>query len=231
VGATGAVVCTAPSVPAAPAAGSSLTLTITATVPSGTADGTLLINVATVSGDQPEPTPDPHPNRDSALTLVVVPDQPTPTPTPEPIPDPDGPPQPPVPPAPAPDIKPGPAGTQLKIHKSATPRTVPVGGTINYLLRVSNIAEASALKVRVCDRPPKGTTVTSAPGFSHTKQGLCTTISKLRVRTTKTFHLVAIVTSAAGGRAVNHATVTASNAPSRRASAPTIVTAPPPVTG
>jgi large repetitive protein len=81
VGSSGAITCTAPnSVPAQPAAGSSLTLTITATVPATTANGTLLLNVATVSGDQPEPVPDPNPNRDETLTRVVVPDKPPPRP-------------------------------------------------------------------------------------------------------------------------------------------------------
>ena len=41
---------------------------LVATVPSTTADGTLLLNVATVLGDQDEPVPDPHPNRDETLT-------------------------------------------------------------------------------------------------------------------------------------------------------------------
>ena len=49
VGASGAITCTAPSVPAKPADGSSLTLTIKATVALTTANGTLLLNVATVS--------------------------------------------------------------------------------------------------------------------------------------------------------------------------------------
>ena len=46
----------APDVPA----GASLTVTITASVPATTANGTVLRNVATVNGDQPEPTPDPQ---------------------------------------------------------------------------------------------------------------------------------------------------------------------------
>jgi uncharacterized repeat protein (TIGR01451 family) len=228
VGATGAVVCTAPSVPAAPASGSSLTLTITVTVPSTTPDSTLLLNVATVSGDQPEPTPDPHPNRDTALTLVVVPDQPIPPPEPAVPPDPDGPPQPPVPPHPAPDIPSGPAGTTLAIHKTGSPKTVPLGGTITYTLRVSNTGEASALKTRVCDQPTAGLSVISAPGFNQTSRGLCRTISKLLVGATKTFHITARVTSAPGRQTVNRATLNASNAPSRHVRTTTLVTAPPP---
>ena len=105
-GATGAVRCTAPSVPAEPAAGSSLTVTITATVPAATANGTVLRNVATVNGDQLEPTPDPHPNRDTARTTVTTEDPPPEPPTPAP-PDPAGPPAPPVPPAAAACCPPG----------------------------------------------------------------------------------------------------------------------------
>ncbi len=43
--------------PSQPAAGASLTLTIVATVPADTADGTLLLNVATVHGNEDEPAP------------------------------------------------------------------------------------------------------------------------------------------------------------------------------
>ena len=124
VGATGgSVTCTAPSVPAAPAAGSSLTLTIVATVPDTTADGTLLANIATVSGNEDEPLPDPHPNRDQTLTSVVVPDQPVPPqpipplPTPPLPPAPDGPPQPPVVPVHPPRQPGAPADTLLKLTR------------------------------------------------------------------------------------------------------------------
>ena len=67
VGAGGAVVCTAPVV----SAGTSVTLTIVGAVPSSTANGALLLNVATVSGNESEPVPDPHPNRDIAETTVA----------------------------------------------------------------------------------------------------------------------------------------------------------------
>ena len=187
VGAGGSVTCTAPSVPAAPAAGSSLTLTIVATVPDTTADGTLLANIATVSGNEDEPLPDPHPNRDQTLTSVVVPDQPVPPqpipplPTPPLPPAPDGPPQPPVVPV-HPPRQPGPpADTLLKIHKVSTPATATLGDTVTYALRVSNVGEALAMKVRVCDTPPSGLTVTSAPGFKRSGNSFCTTISKLAI--------------------------------------------------
>ena len=52
-------------------AGTSVTLTIVGAVPSSTADGALLLNVATVNGNESEPVPDPHPNRDIAETTVA----------------------------------------------------------------------------------------------------------------------------------------------------------------
>jgi uncharacterized repeat protein (TIGR01451 family) len=231
VGGSGAVTCTAPSVPPAPAAGSSLTLTIVATVPATTADGTLLLNVATVSGDQDEPVPDPHPNRDETLTLVRVPDQPIP-PTPTPLPpDPDGPPQPPVQPVHPPRVPGAPADTLLKLTKKGSPSNASLGGTITYALRVSNIGEAQAMKVRVCDRPPAGLTVTSAPGFKRSGNSFCTTISKLAIGKSRTLHVTARVTRSSAGRLVNNASVNSRNAPSRRTRATTIIAPPPVVTG
>ena len=80
VGSSGTITCTAAPaiVPAQPAPGSAFTLTIVGQVSAATADGTVLVNVATVSGTEAEPVPDPHPNRDNALSRVVVPDEPLP---------------------------------------------------------------------------------------------------------------------------------------------------------
>jgi uncharacterized repeat protein (TIGR01451 family) len=231
VGSSGSVTCTAPSVPAAPAAGSSLTLTIVATVPSTAADGTLLLNVATVSGDQTEPVPDPHPNRDQTLTLVRVPDEPIP-PTPTPLPpEPDGPPQPPVQPVHPPNVPGSPADTLVKLSKTGSPTNASLGATITYALRVSNIGEALAMKLRVCDTPPAGLTVTSAPGFKRSGNSFCTTISKLAIGKSKTLHVTARVTTRNAGRVVNHATVNSRNAPTRRTRAATFIHAPPSFTG
>ena len=233
VGATGgSVTCTAPSVPAAPAAGSSLTLTIVATVPSATANGAFLANVATVSGDQDEPVPDPHPNRDQTLTLVLVPDQPIPPPTPVPVPpDPDGPPQPPVVPVHPPRTPGAPADTLLKLTKTGSPVSASLGDTITYTMRVSNVGEALAMMVRVCDTPPSGLTVTSAPGFKRSGNSFCTTISKLAIGRRKTLHVTARVTTTGTGRLINHATVKSRNAPTRRARATTIIHTAPSFTG
>lgn len=230
VGSTGAITCTAPSVPARPAAGSSLTLTIVATVPADTPDNTLLQNVATVSGDQPEPEPDLHPNDDNALTLVHVPDTPVP-PIPPLPPDPIGPPEPPAPPEPLPDIPSGPAGTVLRVVKSSSPRVVQSGQTISYTLRVTNVGEAEALRVRVCDTPPRGVSVISAPGFSRSGASICTTISRLPISASRTFRITAAAGSGTRGRIVNQATAAARNARPVHSTAPVTVVRPPPFTG
>jgi large repetitive protein len=232
VGSSGSVTCTAPTVPAAPAPGSSLTLTIVATVPPDTANGAILQNFATVSGDQSEPVPDPHPNRDETLTLVLVPDQPIPTPEPPPTPpDPDGPPQPPAPPVHPPNVPGGPADTLLRLTKTGSPASASLGDTITYALRVSNIGEALAMHIRVCDTPPAGLTVTSAPGFKRSGKSFCTTISRLAIGKRKTLHITARVTTRSAGRLVNHATVNSRNAPTRRTRAATIIAPSPAVTG
>jgi uncharacterized repeat protein (TIGR01451 family) len=214
VGASGAVTCTAPNaVPAKPADGSSLTLTIKATVPSTTANGTLLLNVATVSGDQNEPAQDPHPNRDVTLTEVVVPDKPVPPipPTPPPLPPEPTPPQPPSPPVHPPVIPPGPAGTRLALHKSATPHVVRAGQTISYTVRLFNVGDASALHVRLCDRPPSGVTITSAPGLKRVGGLICTTLPRLNTLAHGTFHLTARAKLGTRGIVVNRAIAKARN--------------------
>jgi uncharacterized repeat protein (TIGR01451 family) len=226
VGASGAITCTTPSIPAAPASGSSLTLTIVATVPSTAASGSVIFNVATVAGDQAEPTPDPHPNRDTTLTRVET-SSPIPPPEPLPTPDPAGPPIPPVTPIHPPRIPAGAAGTRMAVHKGATPRSVVAGSDIIYTLRVVNTGDASALSVRVCDATPVGFTVVSAPGFRRTAGGICTSISSLRTRTSRTYHLTLRAGLNVAGHIANRATVTASNAPTARGRATVRVIRPP----
>jgi large repetitive protein len=227
VGGNGAVVCTAPSVPPKPAAGSSLTLTIVATVPAGTADGTVLLNVATVQGDQDEPAPDPHPNRDFTVTRVVVPDQPIPPP-PDPLPpSPPGPPAPPVPQPPEPPT-PDVFSARLTLAKHAAPSFVTAGSTVAFTLRVSNVTEVSALKVRVCDTLPRGLAVTSAKGFRVRGRTLCAAVGTLKALASKSLHFTARVGSGAPSRIRNTATASARNV--RRVGArATIHVAPPPL--
>ncbi len=248
VGQTGAVTCTAPTVPpaadpASPDPASQRTLTIVAMVPPATSNGMLLFNVATVSGDQTEPTPDPHPNRDTTQTLVVVPPAPPEPPIPpippyppDPVypPQPDGPPTPPVVPVHPPNIPSGPAGTRLSLTKAA-PATARTGGRITYTMRVRNLGEAAALNVRVCDRLPAGVSLIAGRGFRRNGNSACTTIPRLNDLRARTLHLTVRVTAARTGTLTNHATATSRNAPTRRARATTRVLGslppPPPVTG
>jgi len=230
VGGDGAVTCTAPSVPVQPADGSSLTLTIVATVPADTADGTLLLNVATVSGDQTEPAPDPHPNRDATITRVVVPPTPPPQP-PEPAPpSPDGPPPLPVPQPPEPAI-PAVLGARLSLHKQASPPIVVAGARVRFTLRVRNTSEDSVLKVKVCDTLPHGLTVASAKGFNVRGRKLCASIGRIDAVGSKKVHFTARVQPGAPSHITNTATATASNARSATARARVRVVAPPPAVG
>jgi uncharacterized repeat protein (TIGR01451 family) len=224
------ITCTAlDTVPAKPARGSSLRLTITAKVPADTANGTLLKNVATVNGNEPEPVPDPHPNRDDALTRVIVPDEPPPPPiVPDPGPqDPSDPsPTPPAPPVRPPHIRPGPGVATLTLTKTSSPRVVRPGQTISYTLHVANPGKIVALGVRVCDLPPSGVTVTSAPGFRPIGGAICTTISELNPLASQTFRITAKVNPGTRGTVINHATAAARNAPTVHASAPNDVLTP-----
>jgi large repetitive protein len=230
VGATGAVTCTSPDpVPARPAAGSSLTLTITATVPADAADGTLLLNVATVHGDQDEPAPDPHPNRDETITRVIVPDRPIPPLPPEP-PIPPGPVPPPVPQPPEPPT-PDVLTARLSLHKQATPSLVLHGATVTFSLRVKNITEVSALKVRVCDTLPHGLSVASAPGFKLSGRRVCKSLGTLKVLAARTVRFTARVGPGAPARITNTATATAGNAATVQARARVRVAPSPAVTG
>ena len=167
----GVLRCTAPSVPAAPAAGSSFTVTVTGAVPAGTANGTLLRNVVTVNGDQPEPVPDPHPNRDIALTTVTTPEPPEP-PTPNPPtppqpapPEPDGPAAPPVDP-PAGGVRRRASGrhqavtAQTRQHRHARPRQHRHLPAARRQRRRGGRAGRPRLRP-----PPRGLTAVRARGF------------------------------------------------------------------
>jgi large repetitive protein len=217
-GASGALVCTAPSVPAEPAAGSSLTVTITATVPAATANGTVLRNVVTVNGDQPEPTPDPHPNRDTAVTTVTTDDPPPEPPTPAP-PDPDGPPAPPVPPAGGGVLPAGALGTRLSLSKRADTTTVTPGEKITYRLRVANVGEAGAVDVRVCDPLPGGLRVLRARGFHRQSGGLCRNVGRLAIGATRVLRITTRATRSAPRSITNTAIAGAVNARRVRARA------------
>jgi uncharacterized repeat protein (TIGR01451 family) len=213
VGSTGSVVCTAPTV----VAGSSLTVTITATVPAGTAGGTVLRNITTVNGDQLEPTPDPHPNRDTATTTVIT-DTPTP-PIPPGPPDPTGPPAPPIPPAGGGVLGAEASGTRLSLRKTANASTVTPGKRITFRLRVRNAGEALAVNVRVCDRLPRGLALVRARGFRRSGGRLCRSLGSLGIGRARVLRITTRATRSAPLSVTNVAAASASNARRVRARA------------
>ena len=214
VGATGVITCTAPSVPPEPAAGSSLAVTITGRVLDNAPDGELLVNNATVAGDQAEPLPDPNPNRDSTVSRVVVPEKPIPAPKP-PIPEggvsPSGPAE-----FPAPiEQLPGPPGildTKLSLHKQAIPSHAVIGSTVDVRLVVKNRGENAALNVRVCDALPKGLTPAATHGFNVRAGTVCTTLSRLAPLAARTLSFTARITAGAPRTIRNTASAHAGNA-------------------
>jgi uncharacterized repeat protein (TIGR01451 family) len=142
-------------------------------------------------------------------------------------PQPDGPPTPPVVPVHPPNIPAGPAGTRLRLIK-AGPATAGTGGRIRYTLRVRNLGEAAALKVRVCDRLPAGVSLVAGSDFHRSGRSVCAAVGTVKVLRGRTLHLSVRVTAAASGRLINRATATSRNAPTRRARATTRVLGPPP---
>ena len=210
-GVAGSIVCTAPSV----AAGTSLTVTFTGVVAAGTANGTVLRNIATVDGDQPEPTPDPHPNRDTVPTTVITDDPPVP-PDPPPAP-PDPPPDPNIPPAPPVPSGSGAAlpatvhGTVLTLRKRADATSVTAGATIVWRLRVRNAGEARADGVRVCDPLPRTLTVVRAPGFRRQAGRLCARVGRLRIGAARVLEITTRATPSTPLQVTNTATARADN--------------------
>jgi uncharacterized repeat protein (TIGR01451 family) len=225
VGATGAITCTVPTIPATPDPGSSVTVVVTTTVAPGTPAGATLLNTATVAGNEPEPTPDVHPNRDDATATVYAVE-----PGPPPIPTP------PVPPEPRP---PGPADTNLSLGKHVNHATAHAGDAVTFTIVVRNRGEASALDTRVCDALPSGLTVLRAPGAQMRGGQLCWSVGTLKVGGSKTYNLVAHVQPVLGQSAIhNPASATARNAKTVNAAAvvrilrtTASVTVPPAVTG
>jgi uncharacterized repeat protein (TIGR01451 family) len=111
------------------------------------------------------------------------------------------------------------AGTLLALHKSPDRARARRGDTITYRLRVTNIGEAAARGVRVCDSPQPGLALVSTAGFTRSGGRACITIRNLRVGRHVTFTITARVTAAASSLAFNRATARARNARGVSASA------------
>ena len=108
----------------------------------------------------------------------------------------------------------------MRLTKTA-PAVVRSGGRILYTMRLRNLGEAAALKVRVCDQLPAGVSLVAGGGLRRSGRSVCATVGTLKVLQARAFHLTVRVTGARTGRLTNHATVTSRNARTRRARATT----------
>lgn len=105
------------------------------------------------------------------------------------------------------------AASRLSIGLRVTPRTATRGKIVTYLLRLSNVGDASARLVRVCDQVPLRLMLVSAPpGFVRGGGGLvCRRFASLPVGGTVIFKFrMQVPTSARGGVIVNTAYARAS---------------------
>ena len=114
----------------------------------------------------------------------------------------------------------GPSNTTISLTKTASVAVVKPGGTVHFTIHWKNTGKNAAKNVVVCDKLPSGLTFSSAPGASFKSGKACWTRKSVAVGESLTFGVVAKVDADAGSRTfTNVATATASNAPSRTASA------------
>ena len=101
-----------------------------------------------------------------------------------------------------------PNASRLTIGLQVTPRTATTGKTVTYLLRLSNVGDAAARLVRVCDQVPARLILVSAPpGFVRGGGGLvCRRFASLPAGGTVIFRFrMQVPASARGGVIVNTA--------------------------
>jgi uncharacterized repeat protein (TIGR01451 family) len=106
-----------------------------------------------------------------------------------------------------------PAASHLSIGLRVTPRTATRGKTVTYLLRLSNVGDAAARLVRVCDQVPHTLILVSAPpGFVRGGGGLvCRRFASLPAGGTLIFKFrMQVPSTARGGVIVNTAYARAS---------------------
>ncbi|MBB4663764.1 DUF11 domain-containing protein [Conexibacter arvalis] len=109
----------------------------------------------------------------------------------------------------------------LRLQKRVVGRaSVRRGAVVRYRIRATNASRNAAAGVVVCDRLPRGLAVRSKGGGRLRRGNLCWTVGMLPGRASRTFTFSArVLSDASGVRIANVATVTASNAPRRRARA------------
>jgi uncharacterized repeat protein (TIGR01451 family) len=113
-----------------------------------------------------------------------------------------------------------PDGTTVTLTKTASVSVVKPGGTVRFTIRWKNTGKAAARNVEICDKLPSGMTFSSAAGAAFKSGKACWTRKSVGVGSELNFVVVANVDADAGSQKfTNVATATASNAPSRVASA------------
>ncbi|HEY4278469.1 MAG TPA: isopeptide-forming domain-containing fimbrial protein [Conexibacter sp.] len=109
----------------------------------------------------------------------------------------------------------------LKLVKRALGRSlIARGGNVRFRVTVTNTSASLAADVTVCDQLPDGLTVRAA-GSGKLRHGqLCWTVGTLKAHAAQSFAFTAhVLNDARGPRIANGATVTASNAATRKATA------------
>ncbi len=106
----------------------------------------------------------------------------------------------------------------LRLHKTASPKTVKAGGTITYHIKVTNPTSVAIKNVKTCDAIPLGLTFqTATPKAKLSKGKECWTIKSLGGGKSRTFTVHSRALKGTSGRKTNHATVTAKGATGAKA--------------
>jgi uncharacterized repeat protein (TIGR01451 family) len=172
------------------------------------------------------PVPAPVP---AAPVPAPVPAAPVPAPVPA-APAPVSAPAAPAAPAPPSAAAPKPVPAKLKLVKTAVRSTLTKGQTAAFILKVTDTAKVAARKVTVCDNVPSGLLYQSASRkVSFRGPAACFSVGTLASGKSASI-TIRFTVERSSGSIVNHATATASNAPTVRAQATVGVNGPLPVT-
>ena len=117
------------------------------------------------------------------------------------------------------------ARTKLSLRKSVDRKTVRAGRTVWFTITARNVGDEAAANVRVCDSPSFNTTFVSAKGARFSDGRPCWTIPMLEPGARVSYRVKVRVSGTTRKSARTKATVTASNAPSRRATKAVLVVA------
>lgn len=113
----------------------------------------------------------------------------------------------------------GAATAKLQITKVAAKKTVKVGQSVTYTIRVRNVSKTTAVRVQVCDLIPARLTVVRRDGGELVRGNLCWDITTLGPGSVRTFKPKFRVTNGNGSRVTNPVRVTSENAATKRAKA------------